>query len=278
MPNQDMLVKELRRIASALVDPAERRGRGVRRLIGRTPDAECQDKAAYFHFALVAAFDAFVALGGSADDPTAFPWAERRDQLTEWARKRLVSDMQGAHTNFGDRRARRTPRERLPRLRWDVWGRSESRMFRKKSPAADGGANWHLHRLGFEDAALASLYSGGMQSPWMPDRASQQERDLEMAELDSLLAAVRSVLREYECWVLYEHYFRGRTLRDIAQDVVAGRCPELRYKCKRNYGEGPAGIRRAEKQVQQTLQRALARAGQRLGTEWRHKGEDVACD
>lgn len=244
MPNR--MLRELRRIASALVDPKERRGSGVRRLIGATQMAECADHDAYFHFALVAAFNAYVAMGGTPEASGAFPWAEHREQLTERARKRLTHDIQGAHTTYGDLLARRTPRYRLPWLRWDSWGpptgRRDTRARRPTQPT------------------------------------HQPERDLQIADLDGLLDAVRGVLTEYEGWVLTEHYARGRTLRDIAEDVAAGRCPELRYKkCKRNYGDGLAGIRRAEKQVQQTLQRALARAGERLATEWRTKAEDARC-
>lgn len=243
--SNDKLMEELDRVAAALVNPKERRGSGLRRLIGRTSSAECETWQDYRDFALVAAFEAYRARGGNPDAPETFPWEDERERVIEWARRRLMADMQGPHTTFGDYYLREGERDRVPLLRWDCW-----------------------------DAGPDIIAARGGQPCFLPIEPYGPEREQALAELTTLHLALKRVLTEYEAWVLCERFYRGRTLREIARDVVAGQCPAFNSSRPRDY-TGPRGFARAEKHVQKTLERALTRARQRLGTTWRQLAEDL---
>lgn len=245
--SQDKLMEELDRVAAALVNPKERRGSALRRLIGRTPLAECETWQDYRDFALVAAFEAYCARGGNPEAPDTFPWEHERERVIEWARRRLMGDMQGPHTTFGDYYLREGDRDRVPLLRWDSWAVLEA-------PKEGGKPGTHRHYV--------------TREPYEP------EREQALSELTSLPVALQRVLTAYEAWVLYERFCRGRTLREIARDVTVGQCPAFNSVRPRDYS-GDKGFRRAEKHVQKTLERGLTRARLRLGTTWRQLAEDL---
>ena len=215
-------------------------------LSGRSDRAECSTTADYLHTADVAAFLAFTELGGSAEHPERFAWKDNLDTLTRLTHAWLSREMQGAHTNYGDYRSRRAPR-RGPALAtaWAAWGHEPSKC------------------------------SGAVLRPSIPNLLPQ-EQELTDQELAGLFPALRLVLAPYEIWVLEEHFLRGRSLRSIARDVAFGRVPVERRRKPRSTYDGDLGLKRAEKHVQKTCERALAKAATRLDRRWRVLAEDCA--
>lgn len=197
------------------------------RLVG-SPAAECETLEDFRHFAMVAAFNALLELGGDPDDPDTWPAPA---QLLPRARTWLARDLQSSSTTFGDFRARYARRDLMPHLRWDSWrGTERPRPVRHIITSPDPQP---------QEVALEEGLRGG------------------------LFEAVREVLNEYEAWVVYEHFWRGRTVRDIAKAVADGGTPVP------SNGEPFVPHGRVEKRVQKLLQRALERAAARLGDEWR---------
>ncbi len=202
------------------------------RLIG-TPAAECQDQHDFRHFAMVAAFNALVDLGGNPDDPATWP---PDALLLPRARTWLARDLQASGTTFGDWRARYARRDLTPRLRWDAW----------RAPAPSNARTKAL----------------------VTEEIYQQDLHLNESARQGLYDAVRAVLNEYESYVVYEHFWRGRTVRDIAKAIAEGGTP-----VPNESGEPFVPRGRVEKRVQKLLQRALERAEKRLGAEWRMLAE-----
>lgn len=155
-------------------------------------------------------FDAFIELGGSADEPAAFDWRTNGDALQTRAQHNLLVVFQGRTSNHGAARLR--ARVRLDgalntKFAWNLWQRytlSPSDTERNATVSISKADRSQLH---------AQPGCG-----YVP-----QEEDLRQQQLTDVWVALKAGLSSADYHYLYEVYHEGKRHVDLAREVVRQR-------------------------------------------------------
>lgn len=194
------------------------------------------------HYALSAAFDAFIELGGDPNQPNDFAWddADCAEALVKTGLTCMRRELIGRKTEFGDVATRLTQRKDgafVDRYQWTAWETTFPVPERRKGRGT-----------------IAAME----MSEYMV--ATEQERRLEEQELFTFEDDLRQALADDEeafQWLVERH--RDGVPQDEQIDRFVAQHPAY---------QGTGGRRRAENYINQRISRARKKAARRLRRKW----------
>lgn len=208
----------------------------ARRLIADA--GECRTVRDYESLSVYAAFEAAIELGLDPDQPDAFNWLGKAGAVFARGRTILRNELQGSHTTYGDLRARR--------------------KFRRRVPAAGGWKAWD----GLQATSAGSRRIGKGPSPTkeLPDPEAVWSDEVPQdavghdCDCERLQDALKQILRPLPYWVLLQNVLRGVPLLELARSFE---------KAHPEYSTD------AHNMLMVTKSRALAKARTLLAPHWR---------
>jgi hypothetical protein len=206
------------------------------------------------HCGRLAAFLAFMDIGGSAAAPDDTDWSAQ--ELFRRALTHLQQLTLGAHSDVYDRlmraRVRRTGSQ-VSELQWDAWRTASMDDIRQSEAGGESS---------MQEADGLALY---------PRDAAEQYYDFTRAQhsdvpMDALILELTRVLRPQEAVWLIRRYRDGETTAAMAKEFVA---KDARYQTAN-------GMTRAMRYIDVAIHRAKKKAQRLLASHWHEMAMEVA--
>lgn len=202
------------------------------------------------HLSMLAAFHAFIDLGGDPEHPDDFDWSAKRGELETTGLAWLRKDTIGRGSDFSDitkRFASRLSAAFVDTYRWSAW------KFLSPGLKPEGqGSSSHSVSKRF---ALEYL------------EPSEAECELQAEEVHSFVDALREVTDPQTFqWLVERH--RDGVSQETQVDQFIAEHPEY---------AGETGRVRARNYIDQRISRARRKAADRLDPSWARLAQDVAA-
>jgi DNA-directed RNA polymerase specialized sigma24 family protein len=183
-------------------------------------------------FSETSAFLAYLDLGGTADKPELFAWDQQQRELLRGTQHHLRKLLRATDMNDYEERNRsrcRPERASVDEFRWDAWRQAAS------------------------DTSNVDRPRGSSNNAQSHD--AEQERAMHEEELQELGKVLAQVLSADDLDLITQHYFEGKTQREIAAAMATG--------------GSERELLAAENLVNKRMSRARERARKRLADHWR---------
>lgn len=195
------------------------------------------DRDEFRQYSETAAFLAYVDLGGDADHPETFHWADRHKELLRRTQHHLRRLLRATDKNDYEERNRarhRPERASVDEFCWDAWRQAVYLTIPKSGDRDPDTAV--SHQVGLSDT-------------------TEQERLIRSTMLQELGVALADVLSNEDLELLRQHYFEGKSQRELAALIAKHRSERA--------------ILAAENVINKRMSRARQRARERLANHWR---------